>query len=126
MGEYQDLIPTCASLLSRRKCSDSSESWRVQDQFVKRASQAASRLSVMPFNSSKSEGLQVRRLRLRLKPHDSVDFQLAPSRYRPLKVTLWRVPASMSFFPMVALMDPVRTSLGGLFLVAMVCVAKSR
>lgn len=29
-------------------------------------------------------------------------------------------------FQMVALMDPMRTSLGGLFLVAMVCVAKSR
>ena len=29
MDEYQDLIPTRASLLSRLKCSDDSESWRV-------------------------------------------------------------------------------------------------
>jgi RNA polymerase sigma-70 factor (ECF subfamily) len=29
MDEYEDLIPTRASLLSRLKCSDDSESWRV-------------------------------------------------------------------------------------------------
>jgi len=29
MNEHQDLIPTRASLLSRLKCSEDSESWRV-------------------------------------------------------------------------------------------------
>jgi hypothetical protein len=38
MDEYENLVPTRASLLSRLKCSDDLENWQVQDQFRKRAS----------------------------------------------------------------------------------------
>ncbi len=56
MDEYEGLVPTRTSLLSRLKRSDDSVGWRAQHQIRKPVSQASLRLSVRPFNSSKSEG----------------------------------------------------------------------
>ena len=55
MTKHEDLNQRRTSLLSRLNCFDDSESCRVQNRFRQKASRAASRLPMMPFNPLKSE-----------------------------------------------------------------------